>query len=55
MLLSDGAENLGSAEWAARLAEAHGVPVDVVPASVSTGPDVWVEGLSAPASARPGR
>ena len=54
VLLSDGAENVGSAEWAARLAEAHGVPVDVVPADAAAGPDVWVEGLAAPASAREG-
>ncbi len=54
VLLSDGAENVGSAEWAARLVEAHGVPVDVIPAAAPAGPEVWVEGLLAPASAREG-
>jgi uncharacterized membrane protein len=54
VLLSDGAENVGSAEWAARLAEARGVPVDVVPLAQPARPDVWVEGLSAPSAAREG-
>jgi Mg-chelatase subunit ChlD len=54
VLLSDGSENVGSAEWATRLAGAHGVPVDVVPATTSPGPDVWIEALSAPTAAREG-
>lgn len=54
VLLSDGKENLGSAEWAARLAAAHGVPIDIVPVAAATGPEVWVEGLSAPSPVREG-
>src|SRR4051812_6013560 len=54
VLLSDGKENLGSAEWAARLAAAHGVPVDIVPVTAGTGPEVWVDGLSAPSPVREG-
>jgi uncharacterized membrane protein len=54
VLLSDGKENLGSADWAARLAAAHGVPVDIVPVAAATGPEVWVEGLSAPSPVREG-
>jgi uncharacterized membrane protein len=54
VLLSDGKENMGSAEWAARLAAAHGVPVDVVPLASASGAEVWVEGLSAPSPVREG-
>ncbi|MEP6774321.1 MAG: VWA domain-containing protein, partial [Chloroflexota bacterium] len=54
VLLSDGKENLGSAEWAARLAGANGVPVDVVSLPSQSGPEVWLAGLSAPSSVREG-
>jgi uncharacterized membrane protein len=54
VLLSDGHENVGSAEWAARLAASHGVPVDVVPLTSATGPEVWVDGLTAPSPVREG-
>lgn len=54
VLLSDGKENLGSAEWAARLAGANGVPVDVVSLPSLSGPEVWLAGLSAPSSVREG-
>ena len=53
-LLSDGKENLGSAEWAARLAGANGVPVDVVSLPSLSGPEVWLAGLAAPSSVREG-
>lgn len=52
VLLSDGRENLGSAEWAARLAGANGVPVDVVSLPSASGPEVWVESLRAPSPVR---
>lgn len=52
VLLSDGRENLGSAEWAARLAGANGVPVDVVSLPSARGPEVWVESLRAPSPVR---
>lgn len=52
VLLSDGQENSGSAEWAARLAAAHGVPLDVVVIPTSGGPEVWVESLNAPSPVR---
>lgn len=52
VLLSDGRENLGSAEWAARLAGANGVAVDVVPLPTTSGPEVWVESLRAPSPVR---
>jgi len=54
VLLSDGRENVGSAELAARLSAAHGVPVDVIPLSSRSGPDVWVDGLKAPSPVREG-
>jgi hypothetical protein len=54
VLLSDGKENLGSAEWAARLAGANGVPVDVVSLPSLSGPEVWLAGLTAPSSVREG-
>ncbi len=54
VLLSDGKENLGSAEWAARLAAANGVPLDVVPLSSESGPEVWLDNLSAPSPVREG-
>src|SRR5438270_3804559 len=43
VLLSDGKENSGSAEEAARLAAANGVALDVVPLATTSGPEVWVE------------
>lgn len=55
VLLSDGAENTGSAREAARLAALHGVPIEVVPLPPERGPDVLLGGLSAPASAREGQ
>ncbi|MDQ5823812.1 MAG: VWA domain-containing protein [Chloroflexota bacterium] len=52
VLLSDGRENLGSAEWSARLAGANGVAIDVVPLPSASGPEVWVESLRAPSPVR---
>jgi Mg-chelatase subunit ChlD len=52
VLLSDGRENLGSADWAARLAAANGVPLDVVPLASATGQEVWLDGMKAPATVR---
>jgi Mg-chelatase subunit ChlD len=52
VLLSDGRENVGSAESTARLAAAHGAPIDVVPIPGPTGPEVWVDGLTAPSPVR---
>lgn len=52
VLLSDGRENIGSAEWAGRLAAANGVPVDVVPMPTQNGPEVWVDSLKAPSPVR---
>ena len=54
VLLSDGKENLGSAEWAGRLASANGVPLDVLPLASESGPEVWMDGLSAPSPVREG-
>lgn len=54
VLLSDGRENAGSAELAARLAAAHGIPVDVVPLSSKLGPEVWLDSLKAPSPVREG-
>jgi Mg-chelatase subunit ChlD len=54
VLLSDGRENLGSAESASRLASAYGVPIDVVPLAAGGGPEVWIGGLRAPATVREG-
>ena len=55
VLLSDGAENTGSALEAARLAALRGVPIEVVPLPPERGPDVLIVGLGAPASAREGQ
>jgi Mg-chelatase subunit ChlD len=52
VLISDGRENVGSTEWAARLAAASGVPVDVVEVPSASGPEVWVESLTAPPTVR---
>ncbi|HKP54986.1 MAG TPA: VWA domain-containing protein [Chloroflexia bacterium] len=52
VLLSDGRENLGDAEEAARLVAAHGVSLDVVSLARQGGPDVWVESLKAPSPVR---
>jgi Mg-chelatase subunit ChlD len=54
VLLSDGNENLNSAEAAARLAAARGIPVQVVPLPVEPGREVLIGGLSAPAATREG-
>lgn len=54
VLLSDGKENIGNAEWAARLAAANGVPLDVIPLTQASGPEVWMDGLSAPSPVREG-
>ncbi|MDQ6693800.1 MAG: VWA domain-containing protein, partial [Chloroflexota bacterium] len=54
VLLSDGLENMGSAAQAARLAWANGVPLDVVPLPVASGPEVSVDALHAPATVRQG-
>ena len=52
VLLSDGRENTGSAEAAARLSAANGVPIDVVPLPSANGPEVWMSGLKAPSTVR---
>lgn len=52
VVMSDGRENAGSAEWAARLAGANGVPVDVVSLPALSGPEVWVDRLEAPTTVR---
>jgi len=54
VLLSDGSENLDHAEPAASLAAAAGVPLDAVPLDQSSGPEVLVQGLDAPAQLREG-
>lgn len=48
VLLSDGKENVDSAEWAARLAAARGETIDVVPLAGQSGPEVWIDSLKAP-------
>ena len=51
VLLSDGGENSGDAQAAARLAAAQGVPIDVVPLSgVADGLDAQISGLELPAT-----
>ena len=55
VLLSDGAENQGSAATAARLAALRGVPITVVPLRAERGPDVFVAAVTAPGSARAGQ
>lgn len=52
VLLSDGRENLGNAEWAARMSAAGGVPIDIVPLPIESGPEVWVNSLKAPSPVR---
>ncbi|HET7079690.1 MAG TPA: VWA domain-containing protein, partial [Chloroflexia bacterium] len=54
VLLSDGNENLYSAESAARLAAARGVRLDVIPLSTPPGREVLVENLDAPGQIREG-
>jgi len=51
VLLSDGGENVGQALNAARLAAAHGVPIDVVPLVSDRGPDELIAALNAPSTA----
>jgi uncharacterized membrane protein len=56
VLLSDGGENAGDAQAAARIAAARGVPVDVVALSgLADGPDAQVSGVELPAAAREGQ
>jgi uncharacterized membrane protein len=56
VLLSDGGENAGDAQAAARLAAARGVPVDVVTLSgAADGPDAAVGAVELPAAARAGQ
>src|SRR5579859_1625651 len=54
VLLSDGNENLDSAESAARLAAARGVHLDVVPLTPPPGREVLVDNLEAPGTTREG-
>ncbi len=54
VVLSDGKENLGNAEWATRLAAAHGVQIDVVPLAGAHGAEVRVDSLQAPTTVREG-
>ena len=54
VVVSDGQENLGSAVEQARFLQAQGIQVDVVPLEVSSGPEVLVASIAAPASARTG-
>ncbi|MGI8586703.1 MAG: VWA domain-containing protein [Chloroflexia bacterium] len=54
VLLSDGNENLDSAESAARLAAARGVKLDVLPLAVPPGREVLVDNLEAPGNVREG-
>jgi Mg-chelatase subunit ChlD len=55
VLLSDGIENSGRAAEAARLAALRTVPLDVVALPPERGPDVLVEQLEAPPTAREGQ
>lgn len=48
VLLSDGQENVGTAEMAAQLAAAGGVELDVVPLTPGAGAEVWVDALEVP-------
>ncbi|MDY7040254.1 MAG: VWA domain-containing protein [Chloroflexota bacterium] len=54
VLLSDGQENAGTAEVAARLAAAGGVELDVVPLLTGAGQEVWVDALEAPSTLHEG-
>ncbi len=54
VLLSDGNENLDSAESAARLAAARGVRLDVLPLTTPPGREVLITSLNAPSSSRAG-
>jgi len=55
VLFSDGEENSGRALEAARLAAARNIPLDVVPLPVEQGPDVLLQALDAPDTAREGQ
>jgi uncharacterized membrane protein len=54
VLLSDGQETTGDAVAQARLLNSRGVEVDVVPLPGSTGPEVLIDNVSAPAVVREG-
>lgn len=54
VLLSDGQENLGDAQAAARVAAAAGVPIVTVPISEAQGPEVLVRQVSTPPQVREG-
>ena len=56
VLLSDGGENLGSAQAAAQIAASRGIPIDVVPLTgVADGLDAQISSVSMPAAAREGQ
>ncbi len=56
VLLSDGGENAGDAQAAARVAAARGVPIDIVPLSgMADGVDAQISGVTLPAAAREGQ
>ncbi|MBC8161861.1 MAG: VWA domain-containing protein [Roseiflexaceae bacterium] len=56
VLLSDGGQNSGEAEAAARTAAARGIPIDIVPLNgLADGPDAQISKFSVPASARAGQ
>ena len=55
VLLSDGGENSGRAFDALRLARARDIPIDVVNTPGGRGPDVLVERVDVPTSAREGQ
>jgi Ca-activated chloride channel family protein len=54
VILSDGNENTGKALEQARVAQAAGVPIQVVPLSQQSGPEVLVRQLETPAFVREG-
>ncbi len=54
VLLSDGNENLDSAESAARLAAARDVRLDVLPLTLPPGREVLIDSLTAPTGSREG-
>ncbi|HVO43863.1 MAG TPA: VWA domain-containing protein [Aggregatilineales bacterium] len=48
VILSDGAETIGNAQEAAKLAQAGGVQIDVVPLQAQTGPEIAVTNVQLP-------